>query len=161
VGLLWTPQPLNELEFGNARVAADALQMKVARLDVTTRDDIERRFSELRRADIQVVSILTTPLLFDNLQLVAELAIRHRIPSIAGYRRFAGLSGLMSYTADADALLSSTIELAAKVLNGARPVDLPVQRATKFELTINLKTAAAIGVAVSPALRIQAQRLIS
>jgi putative ABC transport system substrate-binding protein len=160
VGLLWTPQRLSEIELANGRAAAEAVQLRIMRLDVTTRDDIEPRFKELRRNGTEVVSVLTTPVLFDNLQLVADLALRHRIPTIAAYRGFAALGGLMSYTADADDLLRSTVELAGKVLNGTRPMDLPVQRAKRFELTLNVKTASTIGVVFSPTLKLQAQRII-
>lgn len=161
VGLLYAPNPLDDSELTNARSACEAIGAKAIRLDVTAREDLERHFAELRRGGVDAVSVLTTPVLFDNLQLVAQLAMRHRVPSIAAYRAFAGLGGLMSYTADAADLISSTVALAAKLLNGVQPADLPVQQAKKFDLTLNVKTAAAIGLSVSQALKVQAQQMIS
>ena len=159
-GLLWTPVPANEPEFNNARAAVETMGTKPVPLEVRTKEDLSSRFAELRGLGVDAVSVLTAPILVAHLQLVADLALQHRVPAIAGYAGFANLGGMMSYTADPVEAFSRAVAQADKVLKGARPMDLPIQRADTFKLTINLKTAATVGLSVPQTLVLQAQSVI-
>jgi putative ABC transport system substrate-binding protein len=91
---------------------------------------------------------------------LATLALRHSLPVIYQYREFTGAGGLVSYGAS----LTDAFQLAGvytgRVLNGEKPADLPVQQSTKVELTVNLKTAKALGLTIPPSLLVAADEVI-
>jgi putative tryptophan/tyrosine transport system substrate-binding protein len=91
---------------------------------------------------------------------IAELAIKHRLPAAAVLRSFVHAGGLLSYGAHTPALFRRIAGIVHKVLQGAKPADLPVEQPTKFELIINLKTAKALGINVPPALLARADEVI-
>ena len=160
IGLLHHPRPIDESEFSTARAATEAMGAAAVSLPVETREDFSRRFAEARSSGVDAISVLTTPILFANLRLVADLALQNRVPTIAGYSDFADLGGTMSYAASPLAVFRSAVALVDKILKGARPMDVPVQRSQDFVLTLNLKTAASLGLSMPQTLVIQAQRII-
>ena len=89
-----------------------------------------------------------------------ELAAKHQLPTMVVRRVNVEAGGLISYFPDHAELVRRTAMYVDKILKGAKPVDLPVERPTKFELAINLKTAKALGLAVPPSLRLQADRVV-
>jgi putative ABC transport system substrate-binding protein len=91
---------------------------------------------------------------------VADLALRHRLPSVSNQRRFAESGGLMSHAALPDEIYRRAVSYVDKILKGANPADLPVERPTRFELLLNLKTAKALGLTVPPALLQRADQVI-
>jgi ABC-type uncharacterized transport system substrate-binding protein len=91
---------------------------------------------------------------------IAEFAVTNRLPTMFPFRLFVEAGGLMSYGASHREMGASAGELVAKILGGKRPSELPVQRATKFELVINLKTARALGLTISPSLLARADEVI-
>jgi ABC-type uncharacterized transport system substrate-binding protein len=90
----------------------------------------------------------------------ADLAIRHRLPSASVLRSFVNAGGLMSYGADIPHLFRSSAVFVHKILQGAKPADLPVEQPTKFELVVNLKTAKAIGINLPAAMLLRADEVI-
>ena len=91
---------------------------------------------------------------------IVALASRHRVPAVYPYRLFAGVGGLMSYGVDQDDLFRRAAGYIDRILKGDKPSGLPVQRPTKFELVINLKTAKALGISVAPSLLNTADEVI-
>jgi putative ABC transport system substrate-binding protein len=91
---------------------------------------------------------------------VAELAVRHRLPSIAPSSGYATAGGLAAYSGSAKEMARRTAAIVDKILKGSKPADLPVEQPTTFELIINLKTAKAIGFTVPPALLSRADQVI-
>ena len=96
----------------------------------------------------------------EHRDLIVRLAEHYRLPAIYPYRHFVESGGLISDGIDAGEVFRRSASYVDRILNGARPGDLPVQQPTKFELVINLKTAKALGLAVRPMLRSRADEVI-
>ena len=110
------------------------------------------------RADALVV--LADAIFGNRVRQIAELAAKRRLPSIFWPREFAETGGLMAYGANLLDLERRAATFVDKILKGARPADLPVEQPLKFELVINLKTAQALGLTISPTLLFQATEVI-
>jgi putative tryptophan/tyrosine transport system substrate-binding protein len=139
------------------QAAAPALGMQLQVVQASTDHDLDTVFAALR-ADALVVG----PYLFFTSQLeqIGALSLRHAVPTISMYRKFVAAGGLISYGAnEAEGYRLGGI-YTGKILKGAKPGDLPVQRSTKVELIINLKTAKALGIVVPLALSGRADELI-
>jgi putative ABC transport system substrate-binding protein len=91
---------------------------------------------------------------------VAELAINHRLPTMSNFKDAVEAGGLMSYSPSWDDLYRRGAIYVDKILKGAKPADLPVEQATKFELVINLKTAKVLGLTIPPSLLARADQVI-
>ncbi len=104
--------------------------------------------------------VLPSPMTGVNRGRVIELAARYRLPAIYAFRFFAASGGLMSYGVDTADLYKRAGAYVSRILKGEKPVDLPVQAPTKYELIINMKTAQALGLTVPPSLRAIADELI-
>jgi putative ABC transport system substrate-binding protein len=91
---------------------------------------------------------------------IVALAARHRLPAVYPFTYFTAGGGLMSYGTDLPDLFRRSADYVDRILKGAKPSDLPVQRPTKFELAINLKTANALGVTIAPSLLATADTVI-
>ncbi len=139
------------------QAAAPGLGMQLHVLQASTDRDLDTVFAALR-ADALVIG----PYLFFNSrkEQLGALSLRHAVPAIFIYRQFVAAGGLMSYGANEAETYRLVGIYTGKILKGANPGDLPVQRATKVELIINLKTAKALGIAVPLALSGRADELI-
>jgi putative ABC transport system substrate-binding protein len=148
---------LTEQFMGNLQAAAPALGMQLHVLHASTDRDLDTVFEALR-ADALVIG----PSLFFNsrMEQLGALSLRHAVPAISTYRPFVMAGGLMSYGADEKETYRLVGIYTGKILKGANPGDLPVQRVTKVELIINLKTAKALGIAVPLALSGRADEMI-
>jgi putative tryptophan/tyrosine transport system substrate-binding protein len=98
--------------------------------------------------------------LYAHRQLIAELAEKKRLPAICPYRDYVEAGGLIAYAVDLAELLRRMADDVHQILKGAKPGDIPIYQATKFELLINLKTAKALGLTLSYALLAQAAEII-
>jgi putative tryptophan/tyrosine transport system substrate-binding protein len=103
---------------------------------------------------------ISNPFFFARRKRTVELAVKYRLPAIYFQKEFVDEGGLMSYGADYDYLYRGAAVYVDKILKGAKPADLPVQQATKFEFVINLKAAKQIGLTLSPELLARANRVI-
>ena len=100
------------------------------------------------------------PFLFTPRARVAELAAKHRLPTMVSFREFVERGALMSYGANLADLYGRAAAYVDKILKGAKPADLPVEQPTKFELVINLKTAKAFGLTIPRSLLLRADQVI-
>ena len=142
------------------QAAAPALGMQLHVVQASTDHDLETVFAALRqlRADALVIG----PYLFfgSRKEQLGALSLRYAVPAISTYRPFVAAGGLISYGADETETYRLGGIYTGKILKGAKPGDLPVQRVTKVELMINLKTAKALGISVPLALSGRADELI-
>ena len=100
------------------------------------------------------------PVFVANLKRIADFAAKNHLPSIFHLREFADAGGLITYGPDRSDLFRRAAAYIDKILKGTKPADLPIQRPTKFELVINLKTAKALGIDVPPTLLVRADEVI-
>ena len=140
--------------------AGRVLGVEVIRLVARTPADFEGAMSAAMKARVDGMMVAGTPMLRTNRRQLADLLARHRLPAIGGWGSFADDGFLMAYApsfADQFRLAAVYVD---KILKGAKPADLPVEQPTRFELVINVKTAKALGLAIPPALLLQADRVI-
>ena len=146
---------LKALENG-ARVLG--LQLQV--LEVRGPNDFDRAFSVARQERAEALHTTETAMIFFHRVRLAELAASSRLASIGEFRPFAEAGFLMTYGSDLRELHRRAATYVDKILKGARAGDLPVERPTKFELVINLKTARALGLTIPRSLLLRADEVI-
>jgi putative ABC transport system substrate-binding protein len=160
VAVMWH-RPRAADQFRVLRDAALALKLQLISLERGTLPyNLESAFKTAagRRAD--AVLILGSPVFFPERKLLAELALRHRIPTSFQRPDYVEAGGLMSYGPDVNHILQRLADYTDLILKGAKPADLPVEQPTKFELVINLKTAKALGLTIPPSLLQRADQVI-
>src|SRR5262249_25427244 len=116
--------------------------------------------STMTRERAEALLVFPSPMLFNERRRIDDLAVQHRLPSIAVAREFVELGGLMAYGASIPGLVRRSATYVDKIFKGARPGDLPVEEPTKFDLVINLKTAKAFGLAIPESLLQRADQVI-
>ena len=138
-----------------------ALKLKLEEID--TQPDakgLESAFKTAKQKQVNAIMTLATRPFFAERKRIVELAGKHRVPAVYFSKEFVDEGGLMSYGVDYDDLFRRTAVYVDKILKGAKPADLPVQQATKFEFVINLKAAKQIGLTLSPEFLSRANRVI-
>jgi putative ABC transport system substrate-binding protein len=121
--------------------------------------DFEAAFAAFRREGAQAILVLRSPVVVAHLQAVAALALKHRLPAICD-AFIAESGGLMSYGVNQTELLRSVADITDKILRGVKPSEIPIQQPTTFWLTINLKTAKALGLTIPQSLLQRADQVI-
>jgi putative ABC transport system substrate-binding protein len=140
----------------------DAMSLGVTLLPVgvDTVEDLPRRFDEMTAAGADGYLVIAEKATDSMRNTISALALRHRLPGVAPYRRFPDTGGLLSYGASVSAIRRRQAYFVDKILKGAKPADLPVERPTKFELVVNLKTAKALGLTIPQTILIRADEVI-
>jgi ABC-type uncharacterized transport system substrate-binding protein len=141
------------------RPAAQVLKLKLEEIQVDAKG-LESAFKTAKQKQVGALMTYTSVLFFAERKLIVELATKHRLPAIYFQREFVDEGGLMSYGADFDDLYRRAAVYVDKILKGAKPADLPVQQATKFEFVVNLKAANQIGLTMPPELLARANQVI-
>jgi putative ABC transport system substrate-binding protein len=161
VGLLVNPNsPTAEPTIRNAEEAARAKGVQLVILKASTESEIDAAFAALTDLHADAVIISPDPFLGNQrLQLIAQAAQR-KLPTIYFSSGFTDSGGLVSYGADLPAVYRRMGVYVGKILNGEKPANLPVEQPTKFDLSINLKTAGALGLAIPPAVLTRADEVI-
>ena len=165
VGLLRTPGGAlgsdPELQLKELRPAALALKIKLE--EIKTQPDakgLESAFQTAKQKQVGAIMTATGRRFFAERKRVVELAVKYRLPAIYPEKGYVDEGGLMSYGADFDDLYRRAAFYVDKILKGAKPADLPVQQATKFEFVINLKAAKQIGLTLSPEFLSRANKVL-
>jgi putative tryptophan/tyrosine transport system substrate-binding protein len=150
-----------DLQLKELRAAALALKLKLeeiqAQLDA---NGLEEAFQTAKQKQVGAIITPAGPRIFAQRKRIVELAGKYRLPAIYFQKEFVDEGGLMSYGVDYDDLYRRAAVYVDKILKGAKPADLPVQQATKFEFVINLKAAKQIGLTVPPEVLSRANKVI-
>jgi putative ABC transport system substrate-binding protein len=161
VALLVNPKlPESARTRSNAQEAARALGRQLLVLDASTASEIDAAFATMRQRRAGALLIGADPFFSSRLQQIVALAVRDAIPAIYVNREFVEEGGLMSYGNDtADSYRRAGVHV-GRILNGAKPADLPVDQATKFELVVNVKAAKAVGLTIPESFLARADEVI-
>jgi putative ABC transport system substrate-binding protein len=158
VSVLWDPGPgSNHLHA--VRNVARSLDIKLQVLEVGKPDDIDRAFDTLREPP-QALILLPSPMIFGQSARLARLALKHRLPATSMARAFADAGGALAYGPELTSQWERLAVLVAKILGGSNPAELPVERPTKFQLVVNLKTANALGITIPQSILLRADEVI-
>jgi putative ABC transport system substrate-binding protein len=148
-------------QMGVVEDAARSYGVRLQIVRVQRPDDFGAAFAEARKDRAEAVLIMASPFFFAHRARLVELAARHRLPAMYFQREFVvGAGGLMSYGPNLRDLFRRAATYVDKLLKGAKPGDLPIEQPTKFELTINLKTAKALGLTIPQSLLARADEVI-
>jgi ABC-type uncharacterized transport system substrate-binding protein len=143
------------------RPAAVALRLKLEEIEAQSGPTgLENAFLIAKQKRVDAIMPAAATRFFAERKRIVELAAKYRLPAIYFQREFVDDGGLMYYGADFDDLFRKSAHYVDKILKGAKPADLPVQQATKFEFVINLKAAKQIGLTLSPEFLARANKVI-
>ena len=161
VGVLRNPDDDTAIGFKDYEAAARALNIRLQSLNARGSDpDLEGAFREAVKGRADAVITITNNPLFRNSKRITNLAIKNRLPSMYEGTTWVEDGGLMSYSASDLELFRRAATYVDKILKGAKPADMPIEQPTKFELTINLKTAKQIGLTIPQSMLYRADRVI-
>ena len=143
-----------------AQIVAQALSVKLQRLEVRSPDDLEDAFATMTSGRANGLLVLPHPFTFAHARRIADLAAKKRLAAVYGFRESVETGGLMAYAANSPDMFRRAAIYVDKILKGANPADIPVEQPTKFELVINLKTAKQIGLTIPPTVLARADKVI-
>jgi putative ABC transport system substrate-binding protein len=159
VAVLWDPVT-HERQPKAAEAAARTLGLQVQALRAQSPDELAATFEAAARARAEALLVLVSPMFLGNRPAFASLAARHRIPTMYFSQAWVESGGLIAYGPSAEEQGRVVAGQIDKILKGALPANLPVQQPTRFELSINLKTARALGLTIPPTLLQRADHVI-
>ena len=161
IAVVWNPDnPGKTSSFKETEVAAQALRLQLQSLEVRGPNDVEPAFQAARKERAGALIVLRDVVVSSQIRRILELALKNQMPAIYGDRGFVDAGGLMSYGPNIDDLFRRAATYVDKILKGTKPADLPVERPSKFELVINLKTAKQIGLTIPPNVLVRADKVI-
>jgi putative ABC transport system substrate-binding protein len=140
--------------------AARTAKVRVQRVEASTSGEIENSFKIMEHEEAQALIVPLDPVFVQNRDQLASLALKYKLPSVFGVREHVEAGGLMSYGQNFTQLYRRAAGYVDKILKGAKPAELPVSQPMAFEIAINMKTAAALGLRVPESLRVAASRIV-
>jgi putative ABC transport system substrate-binding protein len=164
VAVLWqpgnAPERADKEMLNEADLAAGALGLKLYVVKARGPDDFPRAFAEMKRRQVDALTVLSSPVFASERRRIAELAVKNRLPTVFAFRAYVDAGGLMSYGPNIADLFRRAATYVDKILKGAKPADLPVEQPTTFELVVNLKTAKALGLTIPSSMLGRANHVI-
>jgi putative ABC transport system substrate-binding protein len=149
----------NQLQFEKVAATGMHLKINVQKFNVLSSAEIAGTMAAIVKLQAGAMAMTSTPVLYDNAKIIADLAIKSRLPA-AGPPNFAEAGGLLGYGVSIDEMFRRSAVVVDKILKGARPGDIPIEQAAKFDLVVNMKTAKALGIWIPRSVLVQATRVI-
>ena len=161
VAVFWNPDdPAAKISLRETQDAAKAEAMHLQILEIREASDFQSAFRAANKGRARALILLPAPIVATQAKQIAELALKNNLPAISPVSEFPNAGGLMSYGANLADLYRRAATYVDKILKGVKPIDLPVEQPTKFELVLNLKTAKQIGLTIPPNMLARADRVI-
>jgi putative tryptophan/tyrosine transport system substrate-binding protein len=161
IAVLWNAgSPVQVIQERETRSAAEVLGMKMLSIGVRTLEEIEAAFAAIVKERPAALFVLADRLFLHHRSRIMDFATQQRLPGVHAYRELVEVGGLMSYGPSYADMHRRAATYVDKILKGAKPADLPVERPVKFVLVINLKAAKALGLEIPPTLVVRADEVI-
>jgi putative ABC transport system substrate-binding protein len=161
VAVLWDPAtPSHGPGLKAIEAAGPVLGVRIQPVAVRSATEFDSAFSAIVRQRAGGVLVLSTPIFIAGAKRLAELALKHKLPSMFGPKHHVEAGGLMSYSPSRADLYRRGAVYVDKILKGAKPADLPVEQPMRFELVLNMKTAKALGITFPPTIMVRAEQVI-
>ncbi len=159
VAVLWDPAT-GPAQVKAAEAAARSLRLKLQPLEARSPDEYEAAFRTATKGRAGALLVLSSPVFSSSRKQIADLAARNRLPAIMPFPGFAEDGGLLAYGPDLPGMYRQAGAIALKVLKGTPPGDIPLERPTRFQLSVNLRTAKALGLTIPQSILIRADQVI-
>jgi putative ABC transport system substrate-binding protein len=159
VAVLWDPAT-GPAQLDGARRAAKVLNLTVYPVEARATAEIEGAFRAAMSERPKGMIVLTSPIFNTGRRHIADLAARHRLPTLVPFPGYAKDGGLVSYGPDVATMYAQAGRIAVKILTRTPPAEIPIERPTRFTLSFNLKTAKALGLTIPPSLLLRADEVI-
>ncbi len=161
IGALYNPrEPATRRELAATEVAARTLGIVLVPIAAQSVDELDQAFEKALVERVDGLLVFTHGFAVLNRARIIELAARHRLPTLYGWRDFVDEGGLMSYGPDIEVLVRRAASYVHSIINGAAPSDLPVEQPTHLQLVVNLKTAKELGITLPPAILLRADAVL-
>ncbi|MBI4591160.1 MAG: ABC transporter substrate-binding protein [Candidatus Rokubacteria bacterium] len=159
--VIWNPgNPATVTEWKATQAAARTLGIKLESVEVRGAEDFVAAFPRMLQSRPAAVVMIDDTLTVTYREILAEFALKNRVPAITAWREFSEVGGLMSYGPKISDLFRRAAGQVDKILKGVKPAELPVEQPTKFEFVINMRTAKALGLVIAPSLLLRADHVI-
>jgi putative ABC transport system substrate-binding protein len=158
VAILWDETPQARLSVQELEASSRALGIGIHPVGVRGPNEFARAFSDAGGDNALIV--VASSFMFAERTRIADLALKHRLPTALGAREYVEAGGLFSYSVNFPDQFRRAASYVDRILKGSKPADLPVEQPTKFELVINLKTAKALRLTIPPSLLQRADQVI-
>jgi putative ABC transport system substrate-binding protein len=161
ISVIWNPNNVAATaEWKGTQVAARTLKVNLESVEVRRAEDFVAALPKIARRQSVAIVMIQDTLTYAYRVILAEFAVKNRIPAIMAGHAFAEAGGLMSYGSKISDLFRRAAHQVDRILKGAKPADLPIERPTKFELVINARTAKALGLTIPQSLLVRADEII-
>jgi len=159
VGVLWNPDHADP-EMREIQRAARSLDVRLESLEVRQGEDFEPAFQSASKRKVEALIVVSSRLVNRHRERILDFTAKARLPLVGDWGPWAPQGGLLSYGPNVAEMVGRSASHVDKILKGAKPADLPVERPTKFELIVNLKTAQQLGLTVPPSVLFRADKVI-
>ncbi len=143
-----------------AEAAGSSMRVQLLQMEAWSPADFTRAFESAAVQKAEALLALSSPVFNSARKEIAELAVKHRMPTMMPFPNFADDGGLMAYGPHLSRMFRQAAGVMVKVLHGAQPREIPIERPTRFELAVNLKTARTLGITIPQSLLVRADRVI-
>jgi ABC-type uncharacterized transport system substrate-binding protein len=159
VAIFWDPS-IGATQLRAIEAAAQILNLTLVNLEMRGHADIDSAYKSATEQGVEALLILSSPFVSANTKLLADHALLHRLPAVTLFPHFAHDGGLIGYGPNFLGYFRYAGVMAARILRGANPAETPIERPTKFEFVLNLKTAALLGLTIPAATLLRADEVI-